>query len=78
MDFIKDYYNKGFEGLSKVYLKLVNPPNIEPKPKMPKPPVETDSDSDKSFLEELYISDKNHAAFISQQGEDLRKKAIQL
>ena len=50
MDFIKYYYNKGFEGLSKVYLKLVKTPNIEPKPKIPKPPVETDSDSDKSQI----------------------------
>ena len=26
----------------------------------------------------MYISDKNHAALISQQGEDLKKEAIQL
>ena len=77
-DFMRDFFNKGFESLSKVYLKLVKQPTVE---KINKPPTPTPAiiDSDcSSYVDELFEDDEQNKELIKEKEANLRYQIVQL
>jgi hypothetical protein len=77
-DFMRDFYYKGIESLSKVYLKLVKQTTVEIiiKPLTPSP---TAIDSDcSSYLDELFEDDEQNEEVIKEKEANLRYQTVQL